>query len=667
MARVSRKAKELLAASGDNDLVDEAEAEDRPEAAEHKPELSELLSYFEELRAIKLQWDTMATRERERIHLKDTLPMKWQRNLQDGRRFYSRISYNEIKNRVRQQVANLPECTILPDGMEQSDFDKAEAQTKFAQELMPAMERLKPGFRTRAVDSQLSIGLAAYEVCLTGSYDDLDYEAREGETAHQVLMRNEKEARKRKPPFEVRMVDGQSLFLDDYDNPNAGFIYELKPWRTMSRKYKGLGDRIEPDPGVLGAPGGDTSNPGFAGTDTCETLRYYDEWWYAYIVNGKFVDGPRPHGITGGMPVFPFKGVIGAMAQLERGTHGIMWGVESGELLINDVMTLEADNVFVYSRPKWVIETPLGGTIMPAAPGQQQPGSNGAVLDLREPLVRQLNPGQTLVNATKDFVPFQSQVFLNTALALMARNLQNPVAQGESPGASPAGYTVATLTGNATAPDVDQVKNEAVAWGLVVDCCRRIVRDTIQHPVWIAVPMEENGTKSLKWMKLDPDDVTEVACISEIDPDNPATRLANRQSWMEGHASGFVPRREVQKRAFDASDPDQWDYEIIRDKGKEIIAQLAIEMAVQEVRAFGQPPPPPVGPDGQPTGLVGPDGKTPISSATSAPGGAPADPNPPTVGPKTAAASQAGSSFKANDAQQKAGQGGTYTPAVQRW
>jgi hypothetical protein len=351
-----------------------------------------------------------------------------------------------------------------------------------------------------------------------------------------------------------------------------------------------------------------------------------------------------------------------------------MYGMESAELLINDVMTLEADNVFVYSRPKWVIETPLEGTIMPAAPGQSQPGNNGAVLDLREPVVRQLNPGQHLVNATKDFVPFQSQGFLTTALALYSKNVQNPVAQGESPGASPAGYTVATLTGNATSVDNDQIKNEAVAWGLVVDCCRRIVRDTIQHPVWIAVPMEEGDKKGVEWLKLDPDDVTEVATLCEIDPDNEATRLANRQSWIEGNTGGYVPRREVQIRAYNSRDPDRWDYELIKDKAKEIGAQVAIELAMQEVRAFAQPPAPepPVGPDGKPLGLVGPDGNPIDSASMQAKGGTPAPPAPPTVGAGLAEASQTGGfgnpdGMKANDAQQKAGTNRGYTPTVERW
>lgn len=683
------KAKRALKEAGDEDILAEVEAAEEAEItadALEKPELSELLEYFDELRNIKSAWDIKATRERERRYLKDKLPLRWQNGMQDGRRFYSRLTHNEVIHRARQQTSNLPQCSILPDGMDEADTRKAATQTRWANELMPAFERQNPGFRMRAVDCQLEIGFAAYEVYLTGSYDDLDYEPRDkpdgtSEKPHEILARNEKDARNRKLPMGVRFCDGQSLYIDrDEGQVCAAFIYERKAWHSTKRRYKKKGkdigdkpnDRPSPNPGDYGFPGGDTSGKtGPGGVETCETIRYYDEHWYAYIVNGRFVEGPVLHKLTGGVPVFPFMGVITSAANWEDGVEGICWGLESAELLINDTMTLEADNVHVYSRPKWVIQTPVAGTIMPAAPGQKQPGQNGAVLNLNEPGIKQLNPGQELVNATKDFVPFMAQNFLSTALALFGRSTQNPIAQGESPGASPAGYTVATLTGNATSVDNDQVKNEAVAWGQVVDCCRRIVRDTIKHPVWMAAPMENNESGGVEWLKMEPEDITEVATICEIDPDNDATRLANRQSWIEGNTGGYVPRREVQIRAFGARDPARWDYELIKDKAQARLADLAVEMAIEETRAFGMGEPPPPPPPG--SGLVGPNGEElPSTLRQPGAGGAPSDPNAPPVGAVQSQASQASSQalkpggMKANDAQQKAGQNRGYVPTSER-
>jgi len=347
---------------------------------------------------------------------------------------------------------------------------------------------------------------------------------------------------------------------------------------------------------------------------------------------------------------------------VDEQAEGICFGMESMELAVNDMMTLALDVQYTYSRPKLVIETPVEGQLMVDA------NDKPTVLDLSNANgVQQLNPGQRVTNVLQGFQPFLQLPLLGTVMNLWQRSGLNPIAQGESPGAAPAGYTVATLTDNATTIYEDLIRNEAVTYGRVVDFARMIVKETLKERVVLAAPVVEGKTTETQWLGLGPEQVSETPCIVTIDPTTDSNRMAKRQSLMQGHKEGYVPRRVVQVEGYGADDPEAWDEELVLDAGTKQLGSWAIDSAMRRVQMLEQEAAAP--PSGAGSGLVGPDGQ-PISSRMVGTGGPnsgmPAAPQPPTVGAELAAAS---SPFDVRPgpaampaAAALAGQGGNYIP-----
>lgn len=659
---VDKRVAAQLLEDGDDDLLAEATQSEQSHDLE-KPELAQILETYEALKQYFVGYRTKALEERKRRYFQDKLPEKMQREQLDGRRFYSRLTHNEINRVVGQQTDNPPRFFIASGGEHDEDKAKANKQTRWANNLLAALERGARGrrqanLRRRAVDIQNEIGMVAFEIYLTKSYDDIDTDPQPGETEAKTLERLESLARERKMPFGVRVVDGLNVLFDESDD-DAGcvIIAEDKPWYQVKRKYKdrdlGLpgdmpGDM--PGPGTAGYPSDQPSATKPLGVITVPTLRYYDEEWYAYVVNGVLVECER-HGMPG-IPVIPWFGLVTGSPNMEEGVEGICYGMGPAEIALNDTITLMLDTMWKNRQPKWVVETALGGRYIAKEGKPDEP----TTLDLSDlEAVQQLLPGQTLKNAYENWEPWFQMPLLSVILDMWGKSAMNPVAQGESPGASPAGYTVATLSNNALTVYKDNVMNEARAWAAVVDFIRTMIRDTLKVPVPLTAALAGRRTKGqVEWLTLAPEDITNVATLCKIDPNSESSRLANRQSWMEGNERGYLPRHIVQTNAFGAEDPSEWDDDIVLDGLRERVAQLGVEGAMMDVQMMEAPPPPPG------SGLVDPSGRE-IPSALGAPGAAPASPNAPTVGPQESAGASAAFTGAA-----RAGENNGYVPRSER-
>lgn len=627
-----------LTQSNDRRLLAELQARNKPDIPE--PTVPEILETYEYLRQYYQAWRTAANEERERRYLKDQLPKRMQAEQIDGRRFYTRLSHNEIMKVVSQQTDNPPRFIVPAAGDRNEDKEKAQKQTRWANNLLAALQRQggsrrNANLRRRLVDTQNEIGLAALEVFLTGSYDGIVAEPQPDETPAQTLERLDRITRQRKLPFGIRVVDGLNLLLDeDDDYGKIAMIAEQKPWAMVHRRYKDkLKDGVvafSPSPGAAGfAMDQVISQP--TGVDTVPTIRYYDDRYYCYIVNGVAVDGPREHNLPGN-PVFPLYGPVTGAANLEQSIQGICWGMGPSEVALNDIITIMIDTMWKTRQPKFVIETSADGRLIPDEANPER----AAVLDLSNlEEVQQLNPGQVLKNAHENWEPWFQLPLVNLLFSVWGRSAQNPIAQGESPGADTAGYTVATLSDNATTPYKDNVLNEANLWANVMDYIRLLIRDTIKVPTPLTVPLQNKRKVGVEWLALGEDDITEVPTICTIDPNSDAHRLANRQSLMEGNQAGYLPRREVQTKAFGAEDPEAWDDEIVIDGMRERLAQLAVEGVLQEAQLLQQPPNPYAQGGGGPGApLPGPGGGPAV------PSGGPPPPQAPQVGAAQASASR---------------------------
>lgn len=627
-----------LTSSGDTALLDELRAEEKKKRSENlpKPDVAQIINGYETEKTRLNDWRIQALRERERRNLRDTNPLNISIDMADGRRFFSKATDNEIARAVALHTQNPPKAVVPAAGNKATARKNAQTETRWSNQVLPTCERISVNpIRRRVVDCQYEIGRTAYELFLTDSYDDLDMDAQviedpktgqpRLETDAEINARIDGEIQSRRPPFGIRYVDGLALYYRTDDRGiSKAWIVEYKAYadvdEALARKGQSLADFGVPEPGAEGWPE-ETALP----VPACLTIRYYDRQWYAYIVDGVAVDGVREHNLPG-VPVFPVLGMVTGSPDAQYAAHGICWGMESIELGIDDLMTIALDNARTYRKPKFFVETAMGGEIL-KDPQTQQP----VVLDLSDPNhVYQGQPGQRLVNALAGWNPYEQQNLVGQLQQMWVRNGLNPVVQGESPGAATAGYTVNALQGSSTKMFEDNIENEAMAIARLLDFARLTVRDTIQERTFLAAPMKD-AKDGVEWLGLAPDQVSSVPCIVTIDPTSEANRLAKRQSLMQGNKEGFIKRERVQTEGFAIDDPEAEDDAMLIEQGEQQLAQFAFQAALVKVRGMEQPAAAPGG-----SGLVDQFGQ-PMQSA-----GGPPQPNAPSVGAGLAAASQAG-------------------------
>lgn len=629
-----------------------------------KPELSDLMTLQTSLQAEWSDFHEQVNRNQDMRYQRDETPKKWKRHLEGDVRIRSRLTHNEILRVVANQTRNPYRVDVPPSGSTDGDAKRAKKQTRWSNGLMTAFERKagKP-LRRPFVDAQNADGLVAWELCLTDAYDgiDLDYrevtEEKDGQTFQRPerdsewVKRTEKEILQAGMPFTLRMIEARSLFYrEDDDGICKAMIIEYKPYQQVYNKledslsYEKLHAMKLPEPGTRGWPtSGVTSGFANDADGIVETIRYYDRRWYAYIVGGTIVDGPREHGLPG-VPVFPCLGIVTSSPNLTERMEGITWGMHDLEQAINDLLTLGVDVSYTYSRPHPVIETAVDGDMM-VDPVSKKP----AVLDLSDPRkVRQLGKGQKVVDAFANFEPRLNETVLSSIMNLWQRNGMNPIAQGQSPGADPAGYTVNTMIGAANALYEVCLDNEARTWEQVCNFARKTVRDTIEERVYLSVPMEDKREGGVEWLGLGPDDVDETPCVVTIDPMGDQNRLAERQTLENAWMKGLIPRSMVQQRGYGIDDPQVADDEILRDKAMEQLYPMLVQMAMTRLQMMITPP----APQG---------GGVPEENAPP-PGAAPAPPNQPTIGAQANEASQGQDSGVVSRAM--AGQNRGYEPPV---
>lgn len=590
----------------------------------------------------------------------DETPEKFKRQLEGNRRIRSNLTDNEIQ-RVASMITRNPYEVHSPTVGEDPDaVARADKRQQWGSNFFPAMERKGGSLRRMVIDSALTMSYGAYELYRTDSYDKLgkDLERREGETDQAYKKRTDPELMKASPLYGLRAVTAKNCwYRKDDEGVEHAVISDWKAYRYIyvntREKYgqKKLDELKWPkpgDPGWQSAFNNTFSGQTFRQTDSTgnrpvvETIRYYDRCWYAYIVGSTLVELKRHHFRR--VPVFPVECIPTSSDLPGQRTRGLTFGTRSLEFALNDRLTADHDRGMTFGRPKPVVETAVGGKL--TLDRSKRP----ARIDLSDPRrTPQLNEGQRIVDAYGQFKPDTNEVMLTTFINLFQRSGQNPIAQGASPGADPAGYTVATLVGQVNDLYGIVLLNDARVAGEILDTVVFDIRDYVEEVVYLPVFKDSKyGNQVVTWLALDPEDVDECPFAVTCDPTDQQNKLARVQTYTGGWKDGVISRRRLQQDGYDIQNHQEEDDQIIVERVLEAVVPFLVDNALSIVMAgvssaaqqsamVADAQAQAMAAQGGGSGLVGADGSTPISSGAPM---NPASPQPPTVGAGASAASQ---------------------------
>lgn len=582
--------------------------------------------------------DTMKTREVR--YGRDETPQKWRRRLKNADRYHAGIINNEIRRVVAMVVGNLPECIIMPAGSGPRAATKADHQTRWANALLPAMEREHGQLLRPFADGLAEAGYAAFEIYLTGAYDDISTQRRPNETTTSYNDRMQRQSVQYGYPIGIRVPDPLSVYFEPYcDKPERVIIRERKSrdavyqW-ALSNNPEAAKKMLTDGKYIPGRTSPGTAHDMTSSiVNTCETVLYYDPYWMVYEVEGQILQC-EPHGFAR-LPVVVADGMITSSAVIEERLQSVVSGMVEDERVLNDLATLSKDNAYRFSSPKAAIFTEdINAQAFKMRDGK--PIRIDLTADDSSPI---LPPGYKVQDVTSQHKPYDTAPLIQQISGNFQRKGLNPVAQGESPGADPAGYTVNMLVSGAQRMYEVLPEQVARAWGDVVDIFRLAVRDCeylYGQKLYLSAPMSDYNAGGPEWEAIGPNDITEVPAYCVIDPLSDQSRMAKTQ-WMEkGVASGAISKRRLQTDAYKVRDVTEENKEILRDTARDLYKQMIVQMAWQEAQAeiaSENPPAPAPGAGGAPpSGLVGPDG-SPIGGAAGGQTGAtPAPSNPPTMG-----------------------------------
>lgn len=588
---------------------------------------------------------------RDMRYHRDELAPKWQKDLQGTTRIRSNLTNSEIKNARGVLNRNDIKVTIKPAGSAAGKLQKAAKETRACNALPFALEKQSGWPLIQIGDDALAeSSFMAHEIFLTDAYEDISFdrqtvtdvgddgdEVEREETDDEYDDRIDGDLISCGLPFGMRVLDPLSVVVDwDKYGVCQAIITELKPYAIVYDHAREKMTSAEWQKAQLPKPyteGASIMYPDAGASGYCLTRRYYDRRWMFYEVAGQQIECEE-HGMPG-VPVIPGMGWVTSSPSYGEKFQGVTWGMGPLERALNDRLTLDFDSDITYAKPLPYVETDVGGSLIyDIATGKS------AVLDLRKGVL-QLNAGQHLKDATAGF-KIQRTEGIDIIMGLFTRSGMNPVAQGESPGTDASGYAINSLQGSALEPYKPIIMGKKRLWEQTVDFIRLLIRDVIREKVWLTAPMDDGKTGGVEWMAISPDDITEIPCVVEIDPLSEQNRAAVAAVLSKGVAEGAVPLAELQRRGYGAESVEEWNRQIdldairrvLRERAvQEVLATLDDEQVAQARTAMLQAAAARMQGASVPSGLVGPDGVTPISTT-------PPEPTAPTVGKQANAASQ---------------------------
>lgn len=595
-----------------------------------QPELSDIMVIRNRLRERFSKKHNEIKRIREQRYLHDNLATKMQKEMRYGDRYHSGLTFNEIRLVAGLLTTNRPEFEVLPSGAGTKAAERADQQTRWGNEWLPAMEREFGAIYYPAADALAEANYCAFHLYITGNYDgvDRDLDRREDETPTHYRNRQQRLLVQIGAPIGLTVPDSLAVL---YDLDEHVVMFDER--KSRRQVYKWITDNLGAEEAEewrnprIGTAGVNAQEGTLNDSDSAECLTYYDDRWVAYTVNGIMVREAEEHGFARN-PVVIMEGYVSGSRVLEERLAGMVFGQLDDELFINRYLTVHWDITQRTQVPLIMYQT----TGDPRA--RELVDGHGNPLNIGMEAGTVIPAGYQLVDAMKDFRPKDIDPILGILDANYRRKGLNPVAQGEAPGADPSGFALSFMAGHAERPYEVLEESLARGFGEAYDIVRTAIRDhpDITAPWYLSAVVKDNKKGGTEWLRLGEDDIDETPSRVTIDASSASSLAARVQVLYNGVQRGYVPRRHLQTKGYKLPDPTAADAEIRMDRWELKTEGLAQEQALRELAVeFGPPPGPTPG-----SGIVGPDGQ-PISSSN---GTGPTQPQGSTLGPELAGASR---------------------------
>lgn len=588
-----------------------------------EPELQDILAIRDRLRTRFSNKHDEIRRIREQRYLHDSLSAKMQEKMRYGDRYHSGLTFNEIRLVAGLLTTNRPEFEVLPSGAGENAAARADQQTRWGNEWLPAMEREFGAIYYPAADALAEANYCALHLYITGNYDgvDSDLDKREGESAAHYRQRQQRLLVQIGAPIGLTVPDPLATL---YDSDEHIVVFDER--KSRRQVYRWIADNLGAEAAEewrnprIGTAGANAQDGALNDTDSLECLTYYDDRWLAYVVGGKLVREPEEHGFARN-PVVILEGYVSGSRVLEERLAGMVYGQLDDELFINRYLTAHWD---ITQRT----QVPLIMYQATDARAREFVDARGEPLNIGMEAGTIIPAGYQIVDATKDFRPRDIDPILGILDANFRRKGLNPVAQGEAPSANPSGFALSFIAGHAERPYEVLAESLARGFGEAYDIIRTAIRDhpDITAPWYLSAVVKDSKKGGTEWLRLGKDDIDETPARVSIDASSASSLAARVQVLDNGVQRGHVPRRLLQTKGYKLPDPSAADAEIRMDRWELKTEQLAQEQALRELAVeFGPPPGPPPGQ------IVGPNGD-------SSNGAGPPKPQGSTLGPELAAA-----------------------------
>ena len=391
--------------------------------------------------------------------------------------------------------------------------------------------------------------------------------ANDGEPAQDFLRRAERFKKSARFPLAWRDVDVTTFYpLEGEDGLEACLEIAERPRHLVQRRYGLIADRrsgrLVPAGGdPVGAPlVGAQSNPGPAGAPnaapraTARVVEYWDDEYFAYLVDGHLVRRGR-HGY-GAIPYVHAYGDQTPSRDPAKAGVSMLASMEYLVPLLDQLLTMKQNALFLYAYP-----TPKITNFSPIDPSLNNDGRPRA-LDFQPGQILPLYPGEDLTFLQWQGTPPDLDELIAQTRAMIDQAGAPSVLFGVPPEGNASGYLLNQLINTARVSFQQVARHAEQALERIVQLMWRLVETRIGETVFVFEAEDDHG-----WIGLGPQDIDGYHAVRvRLDPLGPADDVAQGTLAASLVGARLASRRWAMREKLGIEDAETVEDEILLDE-----------------------------------------------------------------------------------------------------